>query len=45
MDKYQQHQKEEETKSLIQYAEDNHLWVENINIDLYISQGRNKRST
>ena len=39
MAKDQQQYKEEETKSLIQLADDNHLWVENINIDLYVSQG------
>jgi hypothetical protein len=39
-----QHQhKEEETKSLIQLADDNHLWVENINIDLYVSQGAEQK--
>jgi hypothetical protein len=37
-DQQQQH-KDEETKSLIQFADDNYLWVENINIDLYVSQG------
>ena len=39
MAKDQQHLKKEETKSLIQFAEDHSLWIENINIELYISQG------
>ena len=39
----QQHHKEEETKSLIQFADDNNLWVENINIDLYVSQGAEQK--
>jgi len=43
MVKDQQQHKEEETKSLIQLADDNHLWVENINIDLYLSQGAEQK--
>jgi hypothetical protein len=42
MAKDQQQHKEEETKSLIQFAEDNHLWVD-INIDLYVSQGAEQK--
>ena len=42
MAKDQQQHKEEETKSLIQFAEDNHLWV-NIDIDLYVSQGAEQK--
>jgi hypothetical protein len=43
MVKVQQQHKEEETKILIQFAEDNNLWVENINIDLYLSQGAEQK--
>ena len=43
MVKNQQQRKEEETKSLIQLAEENNLWVENINIDLYVSQGAEQK--
>ncbi len=43
MAKDQQQHKEEETKSLIQFAEDNNLWVENINIELYVSQGAEQK--
>ena len=43
MVKVQQQHKEEETKILIQFAEDNNLWVENINIDLYVSQGAEQK--
>jgi hypothetical protein len=42
MAKDQQQYKEEETKSLIQFAEDNNLWVD-INIDLYVSQGAEQK--
>jgi hypothetical protein len=42
MVKDQQQLKEEETKSLIQFAEDNNLWVD-INIDLYVSQGAEQK--
>jgi hypothetical protein len=42
MAKDQQQHKEEETKSLIQFAEDNHLWID-INIDLYVSQGAEQK--
>lgn len=43
MAKDKQQLKEEETKSLIQFAEDNHLWVDNIDIDLYVSQGAEQK--
>ena len=43
MVKNQQQHKEEETKSLIQFAEVNNLWVDNINIDLYVSQGAEQK--
>jgi hypothetical protein len=43
MAKDQQQHKEEETKSLIQFAEENNLWVENINIELYVSQGAEQK--
>lgn len=43
MAKDQQQLKEEETKSLIQFAEDNNLWVDNIDIDLYVSQGAEQK--
>jgi hypothetical protein len=43
MVKDQQQHKEEETKSLIQFAEDNNLWVEKINIDLYVAQGAEQK--
>jgi len=43
MAKDQQQRKEEETKSLIQFTESNSLWVENINIDLYLSQGAEQK--
>ena len=42
MAKDQQQHKEEETKSLIQFAEKNHLWVD-IDIDLYVSQGAEQK--
>jgi len=42
MAKDQQQHKEEETKSLIQFAEDNNLWVD-IDIDLYVSQGAEQK--
>ena len=42
MAKDQQQHKEEETKSLIKFAEDNHLWID-INIDLYVSQGAEQK--
>ena len=42
MVKDQQQHKEKETKSLIQFAEDNNLWVD-INIDLYVSQGAEQK--
>jgi hypothetical protein len=43
MAKDQQQLKEEETKSLIQFAGDNNLWVDNIDIDLYVSQGAEQK--
>jgi hypothetical protein len=43
MAKNQQQHKEEEKKSLIQFADDNNLWVENIDIGLYISQGAEQK--
>lgn len=43
MAKDQQQFKEEETKSLIQFVEDNNLWVENINIELFVSQGAEQK--
>ena len=43
MAKDQQQRKEEETKSLIQFTESNSLWVDNINIDLYLSQGAEQK--
>ena len=36
MAKNQQQLKEEETKRLIQFVDDNSLWIDNINIELYI---------
>ena len=39
---HQQH-KEEETKRLVQFIQDNNLWVDNINIDLYVSQGAEQK--
>ena len=39
MVKDQQQHKEEETKRLVQFIEENDLWVDNINIDFYLSQG------
>lgn len=38
VENYQQH-KEEETKRLIKFVNDHNLWVDNVNIDLYVSQG------
>ena len=43
MAKDQQQLKEEETKSLVQFADDNNLWVDNINLDLYVSQGAEQK--
>ena len=43
MVKDQQQHKEEKTKSLIKFAEDNNLWVDNINIDLYVLQGAEQK--
>ena len=39
MVKNQQQYKEEETKRLIQFVNDNNLWVDNLNFELYLSQG------
>jgi hypothetical protein len=43
MDKNQQQRKEEETKRLIQFVNDNNLWADNINIELYISEGAEQK--
>ena len=43
MAKDQQQLKEEETKRLVQFIEENDLWVNNINIDLYVSQGAEQK--
>ena len=43
MAKDQQQLKEEETKRLIQFLDYNNLWVDNIDIDLYISQGAEQK--
>lgn len=43
MVKDQQQHKEEETKRLVQFIEENDLWVDNINIDLYVSQGAEQK--
>ena len=43
MVKDQQHYKEEETKKLVQFIEENNLWKNDINIDLYISQGAEQK--
>ncbi len=43
MVKNQQQYKEEETKRLIQFVNDNNLWVDNINIELYLSQGAEQK--
>jgi hypothetical protein len=42
VENYQQY-KEEETKRLIQFVNDHNLWLENINIDLYVSQGAEQK--
>ncbi len=39
MVKNQQQYKEEETKRLIQFVNDNNHWVDNLNFELYLSQG------
>lgn len=39
MVKNQQQYKEEETKRLIQFVNDNNLWLDNLNFELYLSQG------
>jgi len=41
--KNQQQLKEQETKKLIQFADQNNLWVNNINIDNYVSQGAEQK--
>ncbi len=43
MAKNQQQLKEEETKRLIQFVDDNSLWIDNINIELYVSQGAEQK--
>ena len=43
MAKDQQQHKEEETKRLVRFAEENNLWIDNINIDLYVSQGAEQK--
>jgi hypothetical protein len=43
MVKNHQQLKEEETKRLIQFIDNNNLWVDNINIDLYVSQGAEQK--
>jgi len=43
MDKNHQQRKEEETKRLMQFVNDNNLWVDNINIELYISEGAEQK--
>ncbi len=43
MAKDQQQHKEEETKSLIQFVEENKLWVENIKFELFVSQGAEQK--
>ncbi len=43
MVKNQQQYKEEETKRLIQFVNDNNLWVDNLNIELYLSQGAEQK--
>ena len=42
VENYQQH-KEEETKRLIQFVNNHNLWLDNINIDLYVSQGAEQK--
>jgi hypothetical protein len=42
VENYQQH-KEEETKRLIQFVNDHNLWVNNVNIELYVSQGAEQK--
>ena len=39
----QQQLKEQEAEKLIQFAEANNLWVENINIENYVSQGAEQK--
>ena len=42
VENYQQH-KEEETKRLIQFVNDHNLWINNVNIELYVSQGADQK--
>ena len=42
VENYQQH-KEEETKRLIQFVNYHNLWVNNVNIELYVSQGAEQK--
>ncbi len=37
------HFKEKETKSLIEFIQQNNLWIENINLENYISQGAEQK--
>lgn len=39
----QQQIKEQETEKLIQFADHNNLWIENINLDNYVSQGAEQK--
>jgi hypothetical protein len=39
----QQQNKEQEAKKLILFADQNNLWVENINLDNYVSQGAEQK--
>jgi hypothetical protein len=39
----QQQIKEQETKKLIQFADHNNLWIENINLENYVSQGAEQK--
>ena len=43
MVKNQQQYKEEETKRLIQFVNDNNHWVDNLNFELYLSQGAEQK--
>lgn len=43
MAKNQQQLKEQETKKLIQFAYQNSVWVNNINLDNYVSQGAEQK--
>ena len=43
MVKEDKHFKEKETKSLIEFIQLNNLWVENLNLENYISQGAEQK--